>query len=147
MRKERIRAVASWRKGRARRDCVYIHKDPNLPGFKGLHVARVHVLFSFTYLDTLYECALVSWYSPVGDEPDADTGMWVVEPDMELEGRRRQPCLQVVDLSTILRAAHLIGVAGDSFLPRDVGPDVSLDVFKQFFVNKYADHNAHEIAF
>lgn len=147
MRKERIRAVQSWRGGRARRDCVYVLKDATLPGFRGLHAARAQLFFSFDFHGHTYECALVSWYSPVGDTPDADTGMWVVEPDMELRGRRRELRLQVIDLKTIVRAAHLIGVSGEDFLPLDVGPDVSLDVFRRFYLNKYADHHAHEIAF
>ncbi|TFK78271.1 hypothetical protein K466DRAFT_507546 [Polyporus arcularius HHB13444] len=147
MRKERIRAVRSWRGGRARRDCVYVLKDANLPGFRGLHAACVHVLFSFEFQGHAYECALVSWYSPVGDRPDADTGMWMVEPDVEVQGRRRQLRLQVISLKTIVRAAHLIGVAGQSFLPLGVGPDISLDVFREFYVNKYADHHSNEIAF
>ncbi|CDO70545.1 hypothetical protein BN946_scf184573.g13 [Trametes cinnabarina] len=75
MRQERIRATRIWHGGRARRDCVYVMKDANLPGFRGLHVARVHVFFSFVFQARLYECALVSWYTPVGDEPDPDTGM------------------------------------------------------------------------
>ncbi len=47
----------------------------------------------------------------------------------------------------MVRAAHLIGVSGDELLPHKVGPENSLDVFKQFYVNKFADHHAHEIAF
>src|SRR6266567_488792 len=28
-----------------------------------------------------YPCALVRWFSRVGDSPDDHTGMWVVQPD------------------------------------------------------------------
>ncbi|KAI0739153.1 hypothetical protein C8Q80DRAFT_1222339 [Daedaleopsis nitida] len=136
MRRERIRSVASWRGGRPRRDCVYVSKDSGAPGFgpgfRGLYVARVQVLFSFSYLTQVYECALVSWYLPVDNEPDPDTGMWVVAAEME---------------DCILRAAHLIGVSGQGFLPQGIGPEEALDAFCTFYVNKYADHHAFEIAF
>ncbi|KAI0689353.1 hypothetical protein C8T65DRAFT_700267, partial [Cerioporus squamosus] len=147
MGKERIRATPSWRGGRARHDCVFVLKDASLPGFQGLHVGRVQLFFSFTFQEVLYECALVSWYSPIDDEPDPDTRMWVVEPDTELCGWWRQLCCQVISLQSIVRAAHLIGVAGKDFLPLEVKPDTSLDIFQRFYVNKFADHNSHEIAF
>jgi hypothetical protein len=71
--------------------------------------------------------------------------MWKVEPDF----RGGKPCLEVIHLDTILRGAHLIGVYGRNFLPND--PDFtfdkSLDVFPSFYVNKYVDYHAYEIAF
>ncbi len=142
---ERIRSVASWRGGSARRDCVYMVKDATQAGFRGLHAARVHLFFSFRYQGHLYSCALVSWYSPVSHDPDPETGLWIVSPDMDHTQRR--PLMEVVSLECMVRAAHLIGVSGDELLPHKVGPDNSLDVFKQFYVNKFADHHAHEIAF
>ncbi|KAJ7113622.1 hypothetical protein C8R44DRAFT_631094 [Mycena epipterygia] len=73
--------------------------------------------------------------------------MWIVKPDF---GRRRVQGLAVVHLDCILRSAHLIGVAGKDFIPEDDSdfkfPD-SLDAFQFFYVNKYADHHAHEIVF
>ncbi|KAI0072406.1 hypothetical protein K474DRAFT_1686643 [Panus rudis PR-1116 ss-1] len=41
MHRERIRCVESWQGGAPRFDCVFLEKDPDLPGFRGLHVARV----------------------------------------------------------------------------------------------------------
>jgi hypothetical protein len=81
----------------------------------------------------------------VGDAPDAITGMWRVKPDF---GRDGQAIVAVVALDTIFRGAHLIGVAGDTHIPRH-GFDSSktLDSFHSFYVNKYVDHHAHEIAF
>ena len=147
MHREQIRSVASWRGGPPRRDCVYVSHDSANPGFRGLLVARVHLFFAFTFQYTRYECALVSWYSSVQDTPDSDTGMWVVEPDMDGPLPGAKPTLQVISLDSILRGAHLIGVCGDDFLPREVGPSEALDVFRQFYVNKFADHHAFEIAF
>ncbi len=145
MHRERIRSVASWRGGAARRDCVYVVNDPAIAGFRGLHVARTLLFFSFKFQNCSYSCALVSWYSVVGSDPDPDTGLWIVTPDKD--SSRRQPLLEVISLDCVVRAAHLIGVAGSDLLPREIGPDHSLDVFRQFYVNKYADHHAHEIAY
>jgi hypothetical protein len=71
--------------------------------------------------------------------------MWMVKPDFQ----GGKPCLKVIHLDTILCSAHLISVYGPHFLPND--PDFtfdkSLDIFPKFYVNKYVDHYAHEIAF
>ena len=64
-----------------------------------------------------YPCALVSWFSTVGDLPCPDTGMWKVVPDFNLTGGR---AMSVVHLDTILRSAHLMGVAGSNFIPSDL---------------------------
>ncbi|KAI0248134.1 hypothetical protein BJV78DRAFT_1131931, partial [Lactifluus subvellereus] len=53
----------------------------------------------------------------------------------------------VVDVSTILRSGHLIGVAGSPLLPKHFTYHGTLNSFQLFYVNKYADHHAHEIAF
>ncbi|EAU88020.1 hypothetical protein CC1G_12172 [Coprinopsis cinerea okayama7 len=142
MRTERIRAVRSWQGGRPRYDCVFIGASDE-PGFRGLLVARVFLFFQLSYCDEKHPCALVQWYSTVGDEPCPDTGMWVVEPDFI----RGKPSLDVIHLDSIFRAAHLIGYAGKHRIPI-YGFDYthSLDHFRVFYVNKYADHNAHEIA-
>ena len=55
--------------------------------------------------------------------------------------------LGVVHLDAILRCAHLIGVAGSDFLPRSLHFSESLDFFTSFYVNKYADHQSHELIF
>ena len=146
MRHERIRSVKSWYNGAPRRDCVFIgNTDSDAPGFEGLLVARVFLFFSFKHNGITYPCALVHWFSTVGDSPDNETGMWMVEPDF-LRGKR---VLEVIHLDSILCGAHLIGVSGSHFLPSDpvFNFSRSLDAFKTFYVNKYVDHHAHEIAF
>ena len=50
-------------------------------------------------------------------------------------------------LAAILRGAHLIPVYGSHFIPPHFCHFWSLDAFKAFFVNKYADHYANKIAF
>ncbi|KAK7684219.1 hypothetical protein QCA50_012543 [Cerrena zonata] len=144
MHRERIRAVASWRKGPPRYDCAFLEKDTELPGFRGLHAVRVLLFFKFRLDRTEFPCALVSWFSPISDDPCEDTGMWIIEPDLDEHGERM---MSVIHLDCILRGAHLIGVAGKDKIPRKLQYSDSLDAFKAFYVNKYIDHHAHEIAF
>lgn len=144
MHRERIYAVPSWRHGPPRYDCIFAEKDPSQEGFRGLHVARVFLFFSFKHENTTYPCALVHWFSPISGKPCEDTGMWIVEPDVHDNGTRS---MSIIHLDCILRAAHLIGVSGEEFLPIGFKHHDSLDAFQAFYVNKYADHHAHEIVF
>jgi hypothetical protein len=144
MRSEYIRAMSNWRKKCPRYDCVFVNSDPSAAGMRGLEVARVRQFFSFRYAGVTYPCALVQWYSRVAEEPDEDTGMWVVEPDFNLDGSR---FMAVIHLDSIVRAAHLLGVCEqDEAVPTDLSCDNSLDSFPFFFVNKYADHHTFAIA-
>ncbi|PBK82674.1 hypothetical protein ARMGADRAFT_1140721 [Armillaria gallica] len=120
---ERICAMTSWRKGSACYDCVFCEADEKGKGFCVLHVA----------------C-----FSPIGDVPCPDTGMWVVHPDIDAAG---EWIMSVIHLDCIVHAVHLIGVSGEEFIPKGLKHSDSLDVFPSFFVNKYADYHAHEIAF
>ncbi|KAH9162333.1 hypothetical protein EDB89DRAFT_2026206, partial [Lactarius sanguifluus] len=144
MHREFIHATPSWKKGPGRYDCVYIERDSKLDGFSGLSVARVNLFFSFSFRDTVYPCALVQWFSTYGDSPCEETGLWGVKP--EFDARQRRLC-SVIHVDMILRSAHLIGVAGTQRLPRTFTHHDSLYAFRLFYVNKYADHHAHEIAF
>ncbi|KAF8223510.1 hypothetical protein L208DRAFT_1316457 [Tricholoma matsutake] len=144
MHQERIRSVKSWYGGPARQDCIFIANELDERGFRGLEVARVFLFFSFNFEGVNYPCALIQWFSRVGEEPCDETGLWMVRPDFY----HHAPCLAVVHLDCMLRGAHLIGVAGDHFLPQE-GFDFShsLDAFKVFYVNKYIDYHAHETVF
>ncbi|ESK82484.1 hypothetical protein Moror_8528 [Moniliophthora roreri MCA 2997] len=147
MKREVICATPSWRKGYARYDCVFVELDPEAKGMHGLTVARVKLLFSFMYLNHKYECALAEWFSCIEEQPDENTGLWMVEPDT-VDGRLgHKRDLQVIDISAILRAAHLIPVFGSATLPYKFHHSLSLDAFDLFWVNKYADHNSHETCF
>lgn len=144
MRRELIRATPSWHHSGSRYDCVFAEKDPALAGFQGLHAARVRLFFSFVFDHVEYPCALVQWFSAVAEQPDALTGMWIVEPDYDVHGAR---LYGVIHLDAILRAAHLVPVFGSAILPNGFNPSWSLDAFQAFYVNKFADHHAHEVAF
>jgi hypothetical protein len=69
--------------------------------------------------------------------------MWVVHPDIV----RRQREQSVLHLDTFLRAAHLIPVFGPQKMPHDFDFTLSLDSFDAYYINKYIDHHANEIAF
>ena len=144
MRYERIRAVDSWRKGPARYDCILVETNLDAPGMRGLDVARVRVFFSFDHNNIEYPCALVRWFSCVAEPAETNTGMWVVEPEFADDGRHHT---SVIHLDTIVRAAHLLPVFGEGFVTKNLSFTDTLDKFPKFYVNKYADHHAFEIAF
>lgn len=141
MRRERIRSTPSWRGLAPRRDCALVVEDDDKPGMRGLGVVRVLLLFSFEYDNTQYPFALVEWFKKVGLDPV--TGMWVVRPDI-VRGKREH---SVLHLDSFLRAAHLIPVFGAQKLPRDFDFTLSLDAFDAYYVNKYIDNHANEVAF
>lgn len=142
MRRERIRATPSWRGGPARYDCIFVRSsESDSPPWD---VARVRLFFSFSIDERSYSCALLHEFRIVGDQPDGDTGMWMVERVLDGDG---QPSARVVPLNSILRAAHLSPIFGylTHFLSRKASPESSLDNFDNFYVNKYIDHHAFEI--
>ena len=143
MRRERIHAVTSWRGYKPQYDCILVNTDEHTPGMLGLNVARAKLFFSVTVNRKKYPCALVHWYSLVGDSFNENTGMWVVEPDI-VDGK---PRTAVIHLDTILCLAHLLPIYLDKPAPRDVEYTDSLDAFSKFYVSKFADHHAFEITF
>jgi hypothetical protein len=144
MRRERIRSTPSWRSTGPRHDCAFVVEKQNEHGFRGMSVVRIKLFFSFSYEGEEYPCALVEWFKKDGRSPNAQTGMWVVKPEVDRQGNR---LMTVIHLDTILRGAHLIHVYGTSFIPPDFRHYWTLDTFKAFFVNKYTDHHANEVAF
>jgi hypothetical protein len=140
MHRERIRSNPNWRGEFARYDTVFVETDSELEGMAGLAIGRALLLFSFKHGGKTYSCALVHWLVP-GNEPDPDTGMWVVQPEYEGNGHRT---LSIINLDCIARAAHLLPVYGSSFVPDDLHFSDALDVFRAYFVNPYADHHTYE---
>jgi hypothetical protein len=70
--------------------------------------------------------------------------MWVVEPDSADDG---SPFATVIHLDTVIRAAHLLPIFGAGFVSKTLTFADTLDAFRTFYVNKYVDHHAFEIAF
>ncbi|OBZ69148.1 hypothetical protein A0H81_10933 [Grifola frondosa] len=145
MHREHIRATPMWWGIAPRFDCAFVNLDrhSNQAGIHGLGVVRIHLLFSFKFQDVTYPCAVVRWFQRIADEPDEDTGMYIVHP----EWRGRSPVTSVIHLDTIVRAAHLIGVYGDKPVPADLTSHEALDAFRYFYVNKFADHHTFETIF
>ena len=142
MRSERIRSTAQWWGGPACRDCIFIEHSAEVPGFCGLYIAQVEAFLKVVHERKDYPCAVVSWFSTMGDTPCRDTGLWMVKRDLD----RGSKVMSIIHLDTILRGAHLIGISGKSFVPKDMHSTDSLTAFRTFFVNKYIDYRVHEIA-
>ncbi|KAI6001402.1 hypothetical protein EDD15DRAFT_2385918 [Pisolithus albus] len=133
MRREYIHSCHSWQNGPPRYDCAFVNTNPGLEGMRSLDVVRILAFFSFSSQSTRYPCAVVQWFDRVGDEPDADTGMWIVRPAFTTH---RRPSIAVIHVDTIYRAAHLIPF---------IKPHHSYDVFTTFYINKFIDHHAFSL--
>ncbi|KAL4070465.1 hypothetical protein J3A83DRAFT_4358646 [Scleroderma citrinum] len=106
-------------------DCVFVVTDTHAEGMHGLNV----------FLGTEYPCDDVHWFDHVGDGPDEETGMWIV-------------CPAIIHIDTMYCTVHLIPVYSDHNInSRDLKPHYSYDMFHSFYVIKFADHHAFEIAF
>jgi hypothetical protein len=70
--------------------------------------------------------------------------MWIVKPDFNDDGTH---CASVIHVDAIFRAAHLMPVYGKDAVPRYLSFTQTLDAFNSYYVNKYIDHHAFEIAF
>ena len=108
----------------------------------GLEVAQIFLFFSFVHKVSYFPCVLVQWFSIIGDEPDDETGLWMVEPNIHQDG---QPHLAIIHLDTIYRAAHLIPVYLLDFINQSLTMHDTLDEFDVFYVNKFVNHLAFKI--
>lgn len=70
--------------------------------------------------------------------------MWTVEPELEIDADR--PC-EVIHLDTIFRAAHLLPIYGEDFLPVSFCALDPLDAFRAYLVSKFIDYHGHEHLF
>jgi len=110
----------------------------------GFKLLAFSCFFSFVHGGIYYPCALVQWFSVIGDEPEDETGLWMVEPDVYEDGLL---FLAVIHLDSIFRAAHLMpAYLTSDFVRRSLTMHDTLDEFKKFYVNKFVDHHAFEIA-
>jgi hypothetical protein len=144
MKREWVRAVVEWRNGPARYDTIFVREEEDADSISnGLTVARVRLFFTFTLNDRQHECALIENYHYVGSSADEDTGMWIVRPTFR--GRFKES--RIIPISNIYRAAHLLPIYKAGYkVHRTMNPGNTLDSFKAFYVNKYIDHHAFEIA-
>ena len=91
---------------------ISAQKDQDLEGMWGMHTAQVILFFLFNYSGTTYPCALVRWFVPVGEEPCPDTGMWIVEPDLDSNHKHISWSFILIVLFTVL---IFLQYAGSSF--------------------------------
>ncbi|KAG2059973.1 hypothetical protein BDR06DRAFT_1062827 [Suillus hirtellus] len=134
MKCKHICACPLWRNECARNDCMFVITDSNAHGMLGMDVAR-H--------GRPIPCTVVRWFNQVGNAPDPDTGMWMVKPAFSAQNT---PHFMIIHIDTIFRAAHLLPVFGTVPLSPSIKFHHVLDIFKLFYVNKFADHHAFEIA-
>lgn len=146
MHRERIRAVDSWMGGSARYDVVFIWNAVNAMSISdGLKIARVKLFFSITLRRGLevHTCALVHHFGYVGMRIDEDMGMWTVRP---LFHDSSKPKMSIIPLDEIVRAAHLIPVYDEEPIPHTFSFTETLDHYRKFYVNKFVDYHAFEMA-
>lgn len=146
MRRERIRAINSWMGGSARYDTIFIQRTLDATHIStGLEVARVKPFFSVTLRRGLevHACAFVHHFEISGNEVDEDVGMWTARA---LFDESSEPLMSVIPLHQILRAAHLIPVYDTEPIPHQFTFAETLDHYSEFYVNKFIDHHAFEIA-
>jgi hypothetical protein len=122
---------------------MFINVQPDLEGMRGLQIAHMLCFFSFKYMFVLYEYAIIHWFDVIGDTPDKDTGMWVVQPSLD----GHSPNISVIHIDAIYHAAHFLPLYGVDFIPHAINFSNSLDKFRTFYVNKFANHHAFQITF
>ena len=110
---ERIWSCPLWWGKAPHHDCVFVVEDEDKPGMCGMNVAHIQLFFSFVYKDKEYQCALINWFSRMGQTQDSETGMWKVHPDIQ----HGQHWCSVIHLDSVLRGAHLLPIFGEKFLP------------------------------
>lgn len=153
MKHECIHAVGHWRKGPGCYDTVFINTssnnasdntgDSSVHGILGLKVAHAHLFFLFALDGVKYQCTLVHWFSCTTDMPHNVTGMHVVKPD---HLPNSQPATAVIHLDTVFRVAHLLPVFSAHPTPLKCQQfEQTLDLFSQFYVNRYINHHAFEV--
>ena len=147
MYREVIRSTPFWPRGDIpgpRQDCIFVDMGGSGNGMKALLVAHVYLFFRFSYGGINYPCALVRWYS-TSDDPDPDTGLWVVQPELTRRGGRH---MSVIHVDSIIRGAHLLPkFLSDAPVYREINYTNVLDLYASFYVNKFINHHAFEIAF
>ncbi|KAG1858200.1 hypothetical protein F4604DRAFT_1882971 [Suillus subluteus] len=124
---EHIRACPVWRNEAPWYDCVFVNTDADTEGMGGMDVARV-MCFSPSHLK---------------DNPYPYTGMWIVTPSFDTDDSLS---VGIIHIDSIYCATHLIPIYGPQNISRNLKHYNLYNVFQAFYVNKFADHHAFEIA-
>ena len=140
MHREIIRCNPSWYGQYPRFDTVLVTTNPDAWGMRRYRVARVRFFWSFRANTRTYSSAFVEWFVTDVDGPDNVTGLWIVRPEMIGDVR----VTGIVPITSIARACHLMPVLGSALLPFQFHFSDTLDAFKKYYVNAYADYHSHE---
>ena len=120
--------------------CAENASDPahigNKPGMHGMNFAHIQLFFSSSHNGKQYPCALIEWFSRMGQSVDLETGMWKVCLNIQ----QGQHLCSVIHLDSILCRAHLPNF-GCSLLPINFDYSYSLDAFVSYYMNHFADHH------
>ncbi|KAG8219268.1 hypothetical protein J3R82DRAFT_109 [Butyriboletus roseoflavus] len=147
MQMEFIWSMLWWRNEGPQKDCVFVTTnlgDQESSGMQAFDIAYVHAFFLFTDTSGIhYPCAVVHWFNKVDDSPDEDTRMWIIQPSY-LHNHTLN--FAIIHIDAIYRAAHLIPIYDTSHISQHIKPHNSYDTFCAFYVNKYVDHHAFELA-
>ncbi|KAF9219978.1 hypothetical protein BS17DRAFT_716002, partial [Gyrodon lividus] len=120
-------------------DCAFVTTNPDLEGMRGMDVVCVLGFFSFVLHGEQFPCAVVCWLIR-SEEPDEDTGMWIVCPGFNIH---HQPNISIIHLNTIYCFAHLIPIYRTQEIFNLINP---IMFFVLTMSIKFADHHAFEIA-
>ncbi|KAG1725445.1 hypothetical protein EDB19DRAFT_1644059, partial [Suillus lakei] len=71
------------------------------------------------------------------------TGMWIVKPSFDTDN---SPFVGIIHIDSIYHATHLVPIYGTQFISHNLKHYDSYDTFQVFYVNKFTDHHAFEIA-
>ena len=140
---EAIHAIPCWWKCTMWYNTIFVKHDPAQVRLQGFNIVQVLAIFAFHWMDKYYPCALVHWFTHMGDKHEEVMDMWVVQLDSNADG---SPAVGVIHLDLVLHTVHLMPVLGDWMMPIDLTMDQSLDVFQSFYINKYIDYHTFELA-
>ncbi|KAF8834531.1 hypothetical protein BDN67DRAFT_992647 [Paxillus ammoniavirescens] len=108
-------------------------------GISGMRQEYIHSCHTWRHGQPRYD--FVHWFI-CSEEPNETTGMWIIRPGFNA---RNQPDISIIHLDTVYRAAHLILIYGAQNIPPDIQPHQLYDIFRAYYINKFADHHAFEI--
>ncbi|KAG0702844.1 hypothetical protein DFH29DRAFT_804359, partial [Suillus ampliporus] len=114
-------------------------------GIDGMEVSHVLCFFfsSFRHSQETFPCALVHWFKLMVNEPNPDTGMWMVQPSFHADSSRE---LSIIHVDTIIRTCHLLPIFDSDFAPENLTLHNVLDIWPSFYVNRFIDYHAFKRA-
>ena len=140
MKCECIHAVGHWWKGLGCYDMLFInthHDNVDLIHLHGGSWPWGGSCAPFLFIHSWWSEISMHWVSCTTDTLSDITGMHVVEPDCLPDGR---PVTVVVHLNTVFRVVHLLPI-----FSKHQHHEQTLDLFSEFYINRYIDYHAFEV--